>query len=128
MKPVSWSILIVDSADIAAIKAGVVAIAQQLTELQKGETTIMSQITDWAAKEQANLDTISKTLDGIVTGVANLDTMIQNFQNSPGTLSPTDQAALDAIANASSTLVTKAEAISVAPPSATAPTAQSTTS
>lgn len=107
-----------DSADITAIKADIAAITQQLAELQKGETTIMSQITDWAAKEQANLDTISKTLDGIVTGVANLDTMIQNFQNSPGTLSASDQAALDAIANASSALVDKAGAISVAPPAA----------
>jgi hypothetical protein len=109
---VGWNILIVDSADIALIK-------QQLAEILKGQTLIMSQITDWAAKEQANLDAISKTLDSVVAGIANLDQMIRNFQNSQATLSPGDQAALDAIASASSALVTKAEAISVAPPSPT---------
>ncbi len=76
----------------------------------------MSQITDWAAKEQANLDSISKTLDGIVAGIAALDVLIQNFQNSPGTLSPSDQAALDAIVASSGNLVTKSAAISVTPP------------
>ena len=78
----------------------------------------MSKITDWAAAEQADLAQISTTLDGIVTGVAALDTLITNFQNSPGTLAPADQAALDAIQAASKALVTKAAAISVAPPSA----------
>ena len=73
----------------------------------------MSQITDWAAKEQADLDAISATLDGVVSGIAALDAMIQAFQNSPGTLSPSDQAALDAISSASTTLKDKAAAISV---------------
>ena len=76
----------------------------------------MSQVTDWAAKEQADLTAISTTLDGIVTGIAALDTLITNFQNSPGTLSPADQAALDAIQTASDALVTKSQAISVAAP------------
>ena len=77
---------------------------------------VMSQITDWAAQEQVALTTISATLDSIVAGVANLDTLINNFQNSPGTLSPADQAALDACQKASNDLVAKAAAISVTPP------------
>lgn len=77
---------------------------------------LMSQVTDWAAKEQADLTAISITLDGVVTGIAALDTLITNFQNSTGTLSAEDQAALDAIVSASDALVTKAGAISVAPP------------
>lgn len=78
----------------------------------------MSKITDWAATEQADLTEISSTLDGIVTGVAALDTLITNFQNSPGTLSAEDQAALDAIKAASAALVTKASGISTTPPAA----------
>ena len=76
----------------------------------------MSQITDWAAKEQADLDTISVTLDGVVAGIAALDALITVFQNSPGTLSAADQAALDGIQAASKALVTKSAGISVNPP------------
>ena len=92
-------------------------------DLKETENKIMSAITDWAAKEQADLDTISATLDGIVAGVAALDTLITNLQNSPGTLSAADQAALDAIQAASKTLVTKSGAISTAPPTVTPPPA-----
>jgi broad specificity polyphosphatase/5'/3'-nucleotidase SurE len=80
-----------------------------------------SQIQDWAAQEQADLTAISNTLDTIVSGVAALDKLITDFQNSPGTLSAADQAALDAIKAASGALVTKAAAISVTPPAPPAP-------
>lgn len=76
----------------------------------------MSKVTDWAAQEQADLTAISSTLDTVVTGIAALDKLITDFQNSPGTLSAADQAALDAIKAASGALVTKASAISVTPP------------
>lgn len=75
----------------------------------------MSQITDWAAAEQADLTTISTTLDGVVTGIEALDAKITELQTS-GTLSPADQAALDSIKAASAALLTKAEAISTAAP------------
>ena len=39
----------------------------------------MSQVTDWAAKEQADLTAISTTLDGLVAGIAALDTLITNL-------------------------------------------------
>lgn len=77
----------------------------------------MSQITDWAVQEQADLTAISNTLDSIVAGVTALDALIEQFQNSPGNLSAEDQAALDSIQAASKALVSKAAAISVAPPS-----------
>jgi len=79
----------------------------------------MSKITDWAATEQADLAAVSATLDGIVTGIANLDTLITNLQNSPGTLSAADQTALDNIKAASAALVTKAGAIVVNAPAPT---------
>lgn len=102
------------------------AVLSQLKDLLAAniekENRIMSQITDWAAQEEADLTTISTTLDSVVTGVAALDALITAFQNSPGTLSAEDQAALDRIQNASKALVTKSAAISVAPPVAPSPT------
>jgi hypothetical protein len=80
------------------------------------EKNVMSKLTDWAAEEQADLTAISNTLDQVVTGIAALDVLITQFQNSPGTLAPGDQAALDGIQAASKALVTKSAAISVTPP------------
>lgn len=80
------------------------------------KNTIMSAITDWAAQEQADLTDIKDTLTGVVSGIAALDKLITDFQNSPGTLSPADQAALDGIKAASGALVTQAHAINVTPP------------
>ena len=81
----------------------------------------MSAITDWAAQEQADLSGISATLNAVVTGIAALDALITQFQNSPGTLSAADQAALDGIQSAVKALATQASAISTAPPSAAPP-------
>ena len=81
----------------------------------------MSQVTDYADREQADLTTIKNTLTGIASGVAALDTLITNFQNSPGTLTPADQAALDAIQVASQALVAQSAAIVVTPPGPGAP-------
>ena len=89
----------------------------KIDQMKQQESKNMSQITDWAAQQQADLTNISTTLDGVVAGIVTLDTLITNFQNSPGTLSAPDQAALDAVQAASKALVAKASAISVAPPS-----------
>lgn len=85
-------------------------------DLDNMEKRIISTITDWAAKEQADITGISATLDGIVTGVKALNDKIAALQNSPGTLSAYDQAALDAIQVASKDLVAKAAGISTTSP------------
>lgn len=91
-------------------------------DLHNMEARIMSKLTDWAAQEEADLSAISATLDGVVAGVANLNKLITDFQNSPGTLSADDQAALDRIQAASKTLVDKAASIKTdAPTPPTAP-------
>jgi len=105
-------------------QAALLSIRDQLAANIQKEQTLMSQITDWATAEQADLTAISSTLDGIVTGIANLDALITAFQNSPGTLSATDQAALDGIQAAGKALLAKAQAISVtAPTTGSAPPA-----
>lgn len=91
-------------------------------DLKETETKIMSKITDWADQEQADLSSISSTLDTIVAGIAALDALITALQNSQGTLSASDQAALDAIQASSHALVSKSGAISVTPPANTSPT------
>lgn len=70
---------------------------------------------------QGNLSQVTNTLSNIQAGVLKLDQMITDFQNSPGTLSPSDQAALDAIQQASKDLVAQSGAIDVTPPSTTPP-------
>jgi len=69
---------------------------------------IMSAISDFAAKVNANFAQIQ-------AGITSLDSQIQAFQNSPGTLSAADQASLDAIVASSSALATAANA-SITPP------------
>jgi hypothetical protein len=90
-------------------------IATQAVYKQELET-LMSQITDWAAKEQADLSAIRGSLGGIVTGIQALNDKITALQNSPGTLSPSDQAALDSIQADSDSLVTLAGSVIAVPP------------
>ena len=93
----------------------------------------MSAITDWAATEDADLTGIKTELDAAVTtglavaaGVTNLLAIIVTLQNSPGTISPADQAALDtleakakALNAQAGTLQTQLAAISTTPPGTT---------
>jgi hypothetical protein len=81
----------------------------------------MATPTDPTATElaaiQANLNAVQGSLTTIASGVLALDTLIQTFQNSPGSLSPADQASLDAISTASAALATQAAAVNTAAPS-----------
>lgn len=54
--------------------------------------------------------TVNANFDKVKTGIVNLDNQINAFNNSPGTLSPDDQAALDAIVTASGALAEAANA------------------
>ena len=84
-------------------------------------STSVDPIVSFAALENAQLTQLGLTLNSIGTGVANLDTMIQNFQNSVGTLSQADQTALTAIVASSTALNTQASGINVTPPAGTTP-------
>lgn len=76
---------------------------------------IMSVITDFTAKVQAVFDKVSGDLDSISTDIKALNDKITALQNSPGTLSPADQAALDAIQTNAQALQAKADAAVPAP-------------
>ena len=94
----------------------VVKIIERLDRLHEQGHKLMSKVTDFAAAVQAAFDKVNADLDTITAGITNLDNLITAFQNSPGTLSAADQAALDGIQAASQALVTKADAVSVVPP------------
>ena len=74
---------------------------------------LMSQITDWADQEEADLTAISGTLNAIVTGVKALNDLIAQLKG--GGLSPADAAKLAEVKAQSAALVTQAAAISTAP-------------
>jgi septal ring factor EnvC (AmiA/AmiB activator) len=90
-------------------------------DLKETEKRIMATVSEELAAVQANLDTVNTKLDDITTGIAALDALITGFQNSPGTLSAADQAALDKIQAASNDLAAKASAVSTTPPAPPTP-------
>lgn len=49
------------------------------------------------ARVNTHLDEIGAAVDGIVLDVAELKRIITELQNSPGTVTPADQASLDAL-------------------------------
>lgn len=78
-------------------------------DLEEMEKRIMSKIGDWANRVEPKLDSIQ-------TGLDELQKMVEDFQNSPGDLSPEDQAALDRIEAKTNALATDAGSIPAKPP------------
>lgn len=84
-------------------------------------STTPSAIQAWAAAEGAVLTSASAAVTNVNTGVLALDAMLIAFNNSPGTLSPADQAALDGIMAQSKALASQATAINTTPPGTPVP-------
>lgn len=100
---------------IAIIASTTVLVLQQRKRKKENEK-IMTAISDFATKLQANLQSIQ-------AGITALDTTIQNFK--PGSISAEDQATLDGIVAQSAALATAANTMPVpaAPTSPTDPSA-----
>lgn len=79
------------------------------------EDRLMSKIADLEATEQTNNAAVSAKLDELQTGITDLNRQITDFNNSPGTLSAEDQAAVDRMQAASKALADKAESVSLKP-------------
>ncbi len=71
----------------------------------------MSAISDFAAKQKAHNDAISAGIDGIATDVKTLNDKITALQNSPGTITPEDQATLDQLDATGQALADKVKAV-----------------
>jgi len=70
---------------------------EAITDLNRKADSIMSAVSDFAAQVNDSFTKIGASVDGIVGDVQALNDKITALQNSPGTLTPEDQASLDDI-------------------------------
>lgn len=87
------------------------AILNRLAEMEK---RIMSAISDYAGRVSTAFDKISTAVDGVVDDVAFLKEEIVKLQNSPGPITPEDQATLDGLEARANTTVAALEALDAA--------------
>lgn len=87
-----------------------------LIRMDTMEDNIMSAISDFAAKQNAFNDRIDTAVQGLTGDVTALKDEITKLQNSPGTITPEDQASLDAIQARTDAITTKLEALDALTP------------
>lgn len=100
-------------------------------DLEETEQNIMSKISEFAERQNAFNTRIDAAVDGLTTDVQELKKTIavrarrlsgrpprqrEELQNSPGAITPEDQALLDDIENRTSTIVAKLEALDALTP------------
>src|SRR5207249_3874071 len=87
--------------------------------LSTGMETLMSAISDFADKVKAHQDKIDAAVDGLVQDVKTLNDKITELQNTPGPITPSDQALLDDIDARATAAADKLSALdSLTPPPA----------
>lgn len=102
---------------IAGLTHAVMALAHTnetnliLRRIEQKVDKMSQQITDFAAAVntaftdiQTDIDGLGADLDKVVSGVANLETLIAQLQNNPGPISPEDQNVLNTLQSAAQTL------------------------
>ena len=99
-----------------AISHWVQGLSKKLDQILAQGKHIMSAITEYVSRVETYVDQTSTKFDDIKAGIANLDALITAFQNSPGTLEPDDQKALDGLETAVKALLAKAGTVDVTPP------------
>ncbi len=82
-----------------------------LHRLGQLESTIMSAISDFAAKQKAHNEKIDAAITGITGDVKTLNDKITALQNTPGPISAEDQALLDELEATGSALADKLAAV-----------------
>lgn len=82
-----------------------------LTELFFIGLQIMSAISDFAAKQAAFNDRMDVAITGLSNDVAELNAEILKLQNTPGTITPEDQALLDSLQARGEAITAKLEAL-----------------
>lgn len=83
-----------------------------LNRLAQLEGNIMSAISDWAARVGPKLDRVQQGLDVV-------QALVEKLQNTPGVLTPEDQALLDQIDAKIDAIATDADSVPAQPPVAT---------
>jgi hypothetical protein len=80
-------------------------------DLKQLEKRIMEAIQQFSARVTAAFARIGTSVDGIHGDITQLKQLILDLQNSPGTLTPEDQAALDVIETLVSGLETRVSSL-----------------
>lgn len=71
----------------------------------------MSAISDFAAKQTDYNNRLSAAIDGVAADVASLNAKIEELQNTPGPISPEDQALLDQLQAQGEVIASRLEAV-----------------
>jgi hypothetical protein len=85
--------------------------SETLDNVRKTRNTIMSAISDFATAQNAFNDQIDTAVAGLTGDIAALNAKINELQNSPGAITPADQALLDAIQSRAAGVATKLTAL-----------------
>lgn len=83
-----------------------------LAAIQQARKEIVGKIEDFAAAVQPALSQIDAGLSNLAGDIANLQKQISDLQAAAGSLTPEQQAALDAISATATNLATKTKALS----------------
>jgi len=85
-------------------------------DLKDTENKIMSAISDFAAKQKAFQDKQDAAVAGLTEDVQTLNDKITELQNTPGQITPEDQALLDDITARGAAITAKLEALDALTP------------
>lgn len=72
-------------------------VREELQQVNDKLTQIMSALSDYTQRVNTHLDKLDTGLAGLTTDIQELKTLIEKLQNSPGPITPEDQALLDAL-------------------------------
>jgi predicted phage tail protein len=95
-------------------------VVEEIRKLRKEVKKVMSKVTDFAAATKETLDQVITSLNNIVIDEANLAKQIQDLKdqiaNGGSSLTPEDQAALDAVTVSATTIAARTKEIADAVP------------
>jgi len=86
------------------------------SDLQQAKLAIMSAISEFATRQNQFNDRIDAAITGVSADVDALNAEIVKLQNTPGIITPEDQALLDGIQARSQTVADKLEALDALTP------------
>lgn len=89
------------------------AILRRIDEMEK---KIMSKVSEFAAKQNEFNDRVDTAVTGLQADIQALNDKIEELQNSPGEITPEDQASLDALQARGQAIADKLEALDALTP------------
>lgn len=87
-----------------------------LKAILKTESNIMSKISEFATKQNTFNDRVDAAVTGLQQDIKTLNDLIEQLQNSPGEITPEDQASLNALEARGDAIAAKLEALDALTP------------